>query len=296
MRQHLLKFAFPVALMSSIPAWGFGTPQDVAIVGATGVGVAVAGPTVIGGAVVAVVGGTGELLGGMLCAWFDPPDTVNYATRAAPPLLLTAFNDDPSVSAALNLAAAQFVESASAAARSAKAVQASLDRWSGAKLVGTAADVANQLQWLSEWQLQLRADTTTALGYLDQFRLLLSTEAPDTAALTVTTEIMKQIRDDEAAGNFGVVEQRLIDDWVLSPVQVGQLSTYIANISDAAIDTAGDMTVSQALAGNVRVCEECLDRATAPVPEPGQAGLLLAGLATLVGLCGRKWKGGPRSA
>lgn len=277
-------------LAASQPGWAFGTKGDAALVAVTG-GAGYGAATGVGAPAALAVAGV-EAVGLFGCAFFDPPDTTGFAVRAAPPLLIASAAADPLDNAALNAAAQGLLNVASAAVRSVKGVQMSLDRLAGAQLVGTALDVSNQQQWLAEWRSQLRTDMEGTIAQINAFNSVLQSEAPALAGWVVTTDVIKQTRDAEAAGNFPTLEQDLINQWQLTALQVAQISSYVGQISDDEIDAAGPMTLATALAVTAQVCDVCLD-ISAPIPEPATSSLLLAGLVLLpcvarrVGAAGR---------
>jgi len=218
------------------------TTRDVAAAG-TGAGVTT---SAIVAAVIPVIGwgwtvvaGAGELGGAIIYGVSsDPPDLVNYAVRANNPLLIPSLTPAGDSPPEVNSVVLAYADSMSAFMQSMKNVFDSNDRLAGAMLVGTATDVANQTQWRKEFICHALHRYKHSQMLLAQFVDLFA-GYPSAYNSTPSFNDVRDMRDQEAAGNFPAMEQQFIDDWQLNSTQVSFISSRFANLTDSGITAYG---------------------------------------------------------
>ena len=232
--------------------------------------------------VTGVAGGVVGLAVGSVCYLLDPPDLVNFDTRAHPALLTYPLPVEPTWTQALGNLAQAMVNAASRLIQSTKAITMTEDRLSGALLVGTALDVSHQRAWQADnydtarQRAALVGSTTRA--YLSQLAL----EDPLAANQIFDSATLKLIRDQEALGVFSQQIQDLRSFYGLDVGVLQRLGNGFAGVSDADIDGLGPVSYSQILTQNAQVCATCL------VPEPSSNSLVGLALAGLLGLAVRR--------
>jgi hypothetical protein len=259
---------------------------SVTVGGATGAGVI--GTPVAGFAVGGALG-TAEL-GYFTCVAIlgigDPPDLINYGVKANPALLVPIYAADPTASNALNAASFDVVNDSSLLIQNLRAIFQTRDRLAGATLVGTAQDVANQQAWLQEF-MSIHHSITSALGgKLHSYNTLLQVDFPSFSAMSVSVSDMKAMRDLEASGVFTTNEQIAIAGWQLTSDELDLISGRIGQVTDATIDLAGPMSVSEAI-------DSVADN-FCPVPEPStlvMSSILIGMFGTYTRMGNRKKKG-----
>ena len=220
------------------------TTTDVCVVGGT------VAASWWGGPIGFIVSGTAEILyaGAVATTGIgDPPDLVNFATRADPPLLIPHYTDDPNVTRGFNNAAGNLIDSMSEMFRDMRGVLQSLDRLGGAEQVGTAKDVENQVRWLQEYTDSMFARSHDIGGQLHAFVPMVETEFRTEFNTLIPTRDIKQMRDQEAAGNFPQSEQDIIDAWQMTPFELDLVKGYFAAISDGVIDAVAPLTYGESL-------------------------------------------------
>jgi hypothetical protein len=275
--KHLLSYLFiavvPLTTASAgkVDA-GLATGSSVTTVVSGVVGTPAAG-LVVGGATTVGEIGISYMCG--LLGFRDPPDLVNYAQRADPPLLIPLVGDDPLASADLNSAAQAYIAAVSAMVQSARGMRLSQDRLAGALTVGTPADVANQRQWLSEFRTQAIARYLATKPFFSSFVALVNAEFPIWTAMTVTTDDIKAVRDAEMAGFFGAFGEEIINAWQLDAYDREIIQQQVGRLTNATIDSIGNMTVGEGLGLMEATCTGC-------IPEPSTAALLVIPLAVLI--------------
>lgn len=179
----------------------------------------------------------------------DPPDTENCAVRADPPLLIPVFGPPGvPVSQALIDAAELVIVDMSVMVQQARGVRMSLDRLAGAKIACTPTDVANQQQWLREFQLGLQAAAIQASMDLETYRAVLAVDVPEASNTEVSASLLRETRDNEASGVFGPDEQTVIAAWQLTQDELTAIQNFVGSITDDIINGAAPMIMDDALA------------------------------------------------
>lgn len=261
------------------------TPTDAAAITVTVGATAVAGTVGTPAAGLAVGAATGATeLGYFICVaifgWGDPPDLVNYATRASPSLLIPNLPFDPSASPELNQAAQDTIAGWSQVVQSLKGMQQSRDRLGGAQLVGTPTDVANQQQWLAEFTAEVKPRLLALAAPMQQYNSLLAIEFPAFYSYNPSLADTIQMRDDEAAGNFPSAEQLVLEAWELSDFEVDLVRNHIGEISDTVLAQSDHHTIGSGLSSIQSTCTTGACGSDA-APEPGTFALL--GLGSIIG-------------
>jgi hypothetical protein len=245
-----------------------GTAGSVVPLAGTVAGAAIGGTA--GAAAAGTVSGAAEYATVWICSWFDPPDTVNFATRANPGLLLAPFTPSPTWSPQLNAAAANLMFSLSELVQDIKGSEETADRLAGALLVGTPADVADQRQWAAQYRVQAAQTANLVASDMSTYGAFLAAEFPDFSDIAFSTTSLETIRDFEAAGNLDYYGQQAVNAWQLTPSQLSQFSQGMAGISDATLQNLGPMTYGRAISSTGVACKEC----AAHAPEPGSIALV----------------------
>jgi hypothetical protein len=217
---------------------------------------------------VELVGGVGY---GVLTAG-DPPDTVNYAIQANEPFLVPTVPTEAGEPAAYYSAETKYIAAASAFVQTSKDIFDTVDRLAGAKLVGTATDVANQTLWLNQFAAQAVQQYQQSQTVLQAYAAELAADYPSIDNTAPTEAEVVAVATDEAAGNFPTEEQSLITAWQLTSDEIGFCETCFANAIAALQNDPNPLTLGQDLT---------LVSTIQQVPEPASAALLLGGLAGL---------------
>lgn len=240
------------------------------------------GPIAIGTGIGAIAGPIGAGIGGILgigagafCYFVEPPDTVNFSTRANPGLIQPTLPQTPGWSPELNGATQTLSDAVSQLIQSYKGIQQSEDRLAGAHLVGTQTDIDNQSLWRSQFIAEARQRSRQVERETRNFVDLLSAEQPALANHTFTPADVKTIRDEEMAGLFPSSMRDLLDTYQLDSVLFDRIGSELGAVSDAQIDTIGSFTLAQVLLQNAESCVTCL-------PEPATLALLALSLAGLL--------------
>jgi hypothetical protein len=195
---------------------------------AAGTALGVAAGFFTGGLGWVVLGGAVGLGTGAVCTATDPPDLVNYATRSNPALIIPSVPSLPADwSPGLINLGDQVFQSTNLLIQSNTGFIESQDRLAGALLVGTASDVENQRTWLNEFATARQFLSSQVAYDVGKFVDLLEIEQPAIANFLLTTNQLKQIRDDVGSGNFMPYEQLLISAYQIQPQLIQSLQDRV---------------------------------------------------------------------
>lgn len=277
----------------------FGAPAKktagvTAISAGTGLSAAATG---VGAPVAAFIGGF-EIGWGIGCILFDPPDTANAGTPVdINTLLIYALPDiqtlDPGLPSGLASTINSYADLMDAYVADARAYSESLDRASGALVLGQPAWAAARQAEAKAFRSDALQEAGLAVAATPGLLAAIGAYDPSLPGITLTLADVEAFRDSVHSSGLPSFEQFALTGWNVSSSEQSLLVSRLGGLSDATLQglfqqldpiNGNTTNLGNAFQQGTTICAECM------APEPSSNLLLLSGGLVLLPL----WRWGRR--